>query len=72
MPNMDGTGPRFMGHHTGCGHGGHGGSEHGLHGCRCGLGPCAQYAPDEKEALTLRKEALQRSLESIEKRLETL
>lgn len=72
MPNMDGTGPRFMGQHAGRGHRRRGGAGYGLYGCRCGLGPCAQYAPDEKEALTLRKETLQRSLDAIQKRLETL
>jgi hypothetical protein len=72
MPNMDGTGPRFTGYHMGRGFGRHGGVGRGFYGCRCGLGPCAQYAPDEKEALALRKEALQRSLDDIEKRLETL
>ncbi len=72
MPNMDGTGPRFGDRHMGRGRGRQGGSGYGLYGCRCGLGPCALNAADEKEALTLRKEALQRSLDSIQKRLETL
>ena len=70
MPNRDGTGPRFAGHHGGSGR--YGGAGRGFAGCRCGLGPCYQYAPDEKTALTQRKEALQRSLDAIEKRLETL
>lgn len=72
MPNMDGTGPRFAGQRMGRGFGRYGGAGRGFYGCRCGLGPCAPYATNEKEALTLQKEALKRSLDSIEKRLETL
>jgi hypothetical protein len=72
MPNMDGTGPRFAGQHMGCGNGRRGGAGRGFAGCRCGLGPCAQNAPDEKTALETRRDALKRSLDSVEKRLETL
>ena len=71
MPNMDGTGPRFGERHMGRGRGRFGGAGQS-YGYRCGLGPCAWNTADEKEALSLRKEALQRSLDSIEKRLETL
>ena len=67
MPNMDGTGPRFGEQRMGRGHGRHGGASRSFTGCRCGFGPCAQYAPDEKTALTARKEALRRSLDDIEK-----
>ncbi len=75
MPNMDGTGPRFAGRHMGRGFAGHGafrGAGRGYAGCRCGFGPCAQYGPDEKTSLEAHKEALKRSLDDIEKRLETL
>lgn len=86
MPNMDGTGPsragypmrggmsRRQGNRCGMsqGRGMYGGDHPRLAGCRCGLGPCAQYAPDEKTALEARKDALRRSLDELEKRLETL
>ena len=86
MPNMDGTGPRFacqsmgagQGHGMGAGHRRHGHGRYcGAHrnaGCMRGLGMRACYAQpmDEKEALTLQKEALQRNLDAVTKRLETL
>lgn len=72
MPNMDGTDPRFAGQHMGRGNGHHSGAGLGFVGCRCGLGPCAQYEPDEKALLEARKDALRRSLDRVEKRLETL
>ena len=72
MPNMDGTGPRFAGQFMGRGAGRRGGAGRGFAGCRCGFGPCAQYTPDDKTVLETRKEALKRSLDDIEKRLETL
>ncbi|MBN1778406.1 MAG: DUF5320 domain-containing protein [Clostridiales bacterium] len=72
MPNMDGTGPRFAGQRMGRGNGRRGGAGRGYAGCWCGFGPCAQYAPEEKTALEARKAALKRSLDSVEKRLETL
>jgi len=75
MPNMDGTGPRIAGQGMGWGNGRRGGAGRGFTGCRCGYGPCAQYVPyptDEKTALEARKAALKRSLESVEKQLETL
>jgi hypothetical protein len=72
MPNMDRTGPCLGGQRMGRGFGRHGGACRSFTGYRCGLGPCAQYAPDVKTALSARKEALQRSLDDIEKRLETL
>lgn len=73
MPNMDGTGPRYTGSHAGWGNGRHGGAGRGNTGCRCGRGPCAYYdAPDEKTALQSQRDALKRSLDSLEKRLETL
>ncbi|MBE0601659.1 MAG: DUF5320 domain-containing protein [Firmicutes bacterium] len=86
MPNMDGTGPRHAGQpmhgaigpgrSRRCGHGQGYGAFHGagraMAGCRCGFGPCAQAAPDEKAVLEARKETLKRSLDVIEKRLETL
>lgn len=72
MPNMDGTGPRFAGQRIGYGNGRRGGAGRSFAGCRCGLGPCATYAQDEKAVLTSQKEALKRSLDSVEKRLEAL
>ncbi|MFH1512572.1 MAG: DUF5320 domain-containing protein [Bacillota bacterium] len=72
MPNMDGTGPRIGGHHMGRGRGICSGTGRNFVGYRCGTGPCCQTAQNEKAALEARREALQRSLDSIEKRLETL
>ena len=71
MPNMDGTGPRFAGQRMDRGNGRRGGAGRGYAGCRYGFGPYAEYAPDEKTALEAHKEALKRSLDSVEKRLET-
>ena len=69
MPNRDGTGRC-------CGNGRAGRAHHHGRGrnsgnCRCEMGPCAQPA-DEKAVLTARREALQRDLEAIDRRLETL
>ncbi|HPJ02825.1 MAG TPA: DUF5320 domain-containing protein [Candidatus Limiplasma sp.] len=81
-PRLEGRrmhGGMGYGHHQGqgshCGHRrGHGfPAGHPLHdGCRCGLGPCAQVAQDNKAVLEAHKEALQRSLDNVEKRLEKL
>jgi len=67
MPNMDGMGP-CCGNHSGHHHG----MDKNSGGCRCGMWSCHHSPADEKTALIARKEALQRDLEAIEKRLETL
>lgn len=78
MPNMDGTGPRCAGRFADGGLGRHAGrgnrgfENRRFSGCRCGFGPCAQNAPDRKEALTLRRNALQRSLDAVNEQLETI
>ncbi len=78
MPNMDQTGPRCAERAGGVGFGRHAGrGNYGFEGrrfsgCRCGLGLCAQSVPDRKEALTLRRDALQRSLNAVNAQLETL
>lgn len=72
MPSMDGTGPRVAGQGIGAGRGRRNGAGRGFPGCRYTLGLCYLNTPDEKAVLTARKEAMQRTLDSIEKRLQLL
>jgi hypothetical protein len=68
MPNMDGTGPRFIGRRCGCGHGRRfgAGGRNGGHG----MSYCRFASAGDKKSLMSLKAILEQRLACVDKRLQ--